>query len=156
MHHKSVNSVQFVPFSNSLVSASEDATVKLWDARTKCCAQTYAGHRAPVNNAASNLSGTMIGSCDSDGWLNVWDVRRRDPLMSCQFGSESLNQVAFDSTSALMAIASDSGCIDLWELKSGRDCVMRDHKDGVQSVLFDPMGEYLVSADDSGEMHLYT
>lgn len=99
----------------------------------------------------------MIASCDGDGWVNIWDIRKREqPLISCQFGRESVNQVAFDSTSALLSVASDSGCIDLWELKNGRDCVLQNHRDGVQSVLFDPMGEYLVSADDAGNLHLYT
>ena len=54
-HRDSVNSVQFLSYSNTLCSSSADKTVSLWDARTALCAQTFYGHMHSVNDATFNI-----------------------------------------------------------------------------------------------------
>ncbi|CAH8531238.1 unnamed protein product [Heterobilharzia americana] len=55
-HSKSVNSVQFLPYGNILVTGSTDRTVCLWDGRTGLC--------------------TNVISCDSGGFIRLWDLRK--------------------------------------------------------------------------------
>ena len=53
-HADSVNSIMFLPFSNTLVTCSADKTISLWDARTGLCAQTLYGHVHSINHVAFN------------------------------------------------------------------------------------------------------
>ena len=54
-HADSVNSVEFLPFSNTLCTCSADKTISLWDARTGLCAQTLYEHQHAINHVSFNL-----------------------------------------------------------------------------------------------------
>ncbi|KAK3723325.1 hypothetical protein QZH41_014395, partial [Actinostola sp. cb2023] len=54
-HADSVNSIVFLPYSNTLLTSSADKTLSLWDARTGLCAQTFYGHMHACNQATFNL-----------------------------------------------------------------------------------------------------
>lgn len=54
-HADAVNSIQFLSYSNTLVTCSADKTISLWDARTGLCAQTFYGHMHSVNHASFNM-----------------------------------------------------------------------------------------------------
>ena len=69
-HADSVNSVMWLPYSNTLTTCSADKTVSLWDARTVSaltticafnmfvsqglCVQTFYGHNNSCNDVISN------------------------------------------------------------------------------------------------------
>nr|CAH8851387.1 unnamed protein product [Trichobilharzia regenti] len=75
-HSKSVNSVQFVPYGNILVTGSSDRTVSLWDGRTGLCEHTFLGHTHSINHAIFNQQGTYVISCDTGGFIRLWDLRK--------------------------------------------------------------------------------
>jgi len=54
-HVDSVNSVQFMPYSQVFCSGSGDKTVSLWDIRTNQCVQTFYGHNNAVNSSKFNI-----------------------------------------------------------------------------------------------------
>ena len=54
-HVDSVNSIQFMPFSQTFASGSGDKTVAMWDIRTSQCVQTFYGHNNAVNSCKFNL-----------------------------------------------------------------------------------------------------
>ena len=74
-HVDSVNSIQFLPFSQTFASGSGDKTVAMWDIRTSQCVQTFYGHNNAVNSCKFNIRGDKIVSADCDGITKVWDVR---------------------------------------------------------------------------------
>ncbi|KAK4471457.1 hypothetical protein MN116_004577 [Schistosoma mekongi] len=77
-HSKSVNSVQFLPYGNILVTGSSDKTVCLWDGRTGLCEHTFLGHTHSINNAIFNQQGVNVISCDSGGYIRLWDLRKME------------------------------------------------------------------------------
>ncbi|CAH8572793.1 unnamed protein product [Schistosoma rodhaini] len=77
-HSKSVNSIQFLPYGNILVTGSSDKTVCLWDGRSGLCEHTFLGHTHSINGAIFNQQGTNVISCDSGGFIRLWDLRKMD------------------------------------------------------------------------------
>ncbi|XP_048340807.1 sperm-associated antigen 16 protein [Sphaerodactylus townsendi] len=154
-HKDSVNSIEFLPFSNTILTSSADKTLSLWDARTGLCAQTFCGHLHSCNHATFNMKGDTIASCDSYGVLKLWDIRRGAPMVSIDAGPHPGNQVAFDPSGHIIALASHDGTVKVLELKSGQLSSLVGHDDEVQSVLFDHKAEHLISGGSDGTLRIW-
>ncbi|XP_067892240.1 sperm-associated antigen 16 protein isoform X2 [Heterodontus francisci] len=155
-HVDSVNSVEFLPFSNTLLTSAADKTLSLWDARTGLCAQTFFGHLHSCNDATFNLKGDTVVSCDSYGVLKLWDVRKVAVMLSVDAGPHPGNQVIFHPSGHLVVMASNDGTVKILDLPSGQLHSLAGHEDAVQCVLFDHMGECVVSGGSDGTVRLWT
>ena len=63
-HVDSVNSVQFLPYTQIFASASGDKTVALWDIRTSQNVQTFYGHNNAVNSCKFNIRVSHFKHCN--------------------------------------------------------------------------------------------
>ena len=61
--------------SPSLVSASFDSTVRLWEVEKGACLHTLHKHRDPVYSIAFSPDGKLIASASVDMWLYVWSTQ---------------------------------------------------------------------------------
>lgn len=61
-HRGQVLKVAFHPTFNLIASASEDATVKIWDWETGEFERTLKGHTRPVNDVAFDSKGNLLGA----------------------------------------------------------------------------------------------
>ncbi|GBG34061.1 Nuclear distribution protein PAC1-1 [Hondaea fermentalgiana] len=72
-HRAPVTCVCFHPRFNMLVSASEDASLKLWDFETGEFERTLKGHTNVVQDVAFNGDGSLLASCSADMSIKLWD-----------------------------------------------------------------------------------
>ena len=63
-HRLGVTRVLFHPVYNVIVSASEDATVKVWDYETGGFEKTFKGHTDAVQDICFNNDGSILGNTD--------------------------------------------------------------------------------------------
>jgi WD40 repeat protein len=56
-HSNAIHSAAFSPDGRRIVSASQDSTVKVWDAETGMEVRTFSGHTGNVNSAAFSPDG---------------------------------------------------------------------------------------------------
>lgn len=134
-------------------AGSGDKTVSLWDARSGLCVQTFYGHANAVNHVAVTLSGDTAASCDADGIIKLWDVRMvaeratLGPSNQQQQQQQPLNRLAFDRSGARLAAASGDATVKVFDVAAGvLVAELRGHEDAVQSVVFSPADDLLVSA----------
>ncbi|KAI0748484.1 miller-Dieker lissencephaly protein [Daedaleopsis nitida] len=74
-HRAQVTKVAFHPTFNLIASASEDATVKIWDWETGEFERTLKGHTRGVNDVAFDSKGNLLVTCSADIYIKLWDVQ---------------------------------------------------------------------------------
>ena len=75
-HENDVNSAAFSPDGTRIVSASNDKTVRIWDAQTGTqIGQPLTGHDSSVNSAAFSPDGSRIVSASADKTVCIWDAK---------------------------------------------------------------------------------
>ena len=74
-HTDEVNSVAFSSDGRSLVSGSDDMTVKLWDMQTGGAIRTFSGHTELVHTVSISVDYTTIASGSMDGTVRLWDTQ---------------------------------------------------------------------------------
>ncbi|XP_054405777.1 sperm-associated antigen 16 protein isoform X3 [Pongo abelii] len=155
-HTDSVNSIEFFPFSNTLLTSSADKTLSIWDARTGICEQSLYGHIHSINDAIFDPRGHMIASCDACGVTKLWDFRKLLPIVSIDIGPSPGNEVNFDSSGRVLAQASGNGVIHLLDLKSGEIHKLMGHEDEAHTVVFSHDGEILFSGGSDGTVRTWS
>ncbi len=71
-HKGEVGSVAFAPDGKTLVSGSEDHTVKLWDPVTGDQRMTLRGHEQRITTVAFSPDGTTLATASWDGTVRLW------------------------------------------------------------------------------------
>ncbi|XP_021780104.1 sperm-associated antigen 16 protein isoform X7 [Papio anubis] len=155
-HTDSVNSIEFFPFSNTLLTSSADKTLSIWDARTGICEQSLYGHMHSINDAIFDPRGHMIASCDARGVTKLWDFRKLLPIVSIDIGPSPGNEVNFDSSGRVLAQASGNGVIHLLDLKSGEIHKLMGHESEAHTVVFSHDGEILFSGGSDGTVRTWS
>ena len=71
-HSQEVNSVVFGPGGHRIATASQDQTIKLWDAVTGEEVFTLRGHTGGVLGIAISPDGRRIASIGTDSTARLW------------------------------------------------------------------------------------
>lgn len=54
------------------MTASQDKTVRIWDAETGQCLQVLGNHQDEVFSCLFNYDGDSIVTCSKDSCVNIW------------------------------------------------------------------------------------
>jgi len=73
-HTDGVNGCAVSPDGNTIVSASHDQTLKLWDAHTGAERLTLRGHTDAAYGCAISPNGGYLVSASDDQTLKLWDM----------------------------------------------------------------------------------
>lgn len=73
-HTNVVTNVAFAPDGQTVLSASDDSTLRLWDVATGETLQVFEGHGGPVASMAFAPDGTRFASGGPDGVVRIWGI----------------------------------------------------------------------------------
>ncbi len=149
-HRGQVTRVLFHPVYSLLVSASEDATIKVWDMETGKPEKSLKGHTGTVNNLAFNATGTMLASCSSDITVKLWNFQTFECFKTLHGHEHNVTGVAFLPSGDHIVSASRDKTIKLWEVASGF-CIrtFTGHDEWVRKVVVHPTLPLMVSCSQT-------
>lgn len=152
-HGANISALAFSPDGKYLVSASEDATLKLWDPNSGAEIRTLRGHSNLVTALAVNADGSEIASASLDHTLRVWNAANGETLASFRGSTPAvyLLKITPDSSSLVTAETVAAGTVlRIWDIKSGRQVRAIQRADAAVSQVFFN-GATMLVAEESGE-----
>ena len=107
-HTDSVRGCAISPSGDTIVSASRDQTLKVWDAHTGAEQRTLRGHTDWVNGCTISPRGDTIMSASGDQTLKVWDART-GACLSTLYVNGRLDACAFHPDGEHIVAAGNGG-----------------------------------------------
>jgi WD40 repeat protein len=175
-HTGPVNCLASADDGRLLLSASDDATIRVWDTRTWRVIATLEGHNGYVREVAGR--GMVAVSGGEDGTLRVWDLEHETCRGVFKDHGASVDHVTISPDGRRAASASRTNQVLLWDLATprlerelyGTGQVVHDmpgmswlgdtylllgsndtgvgHQGAPADLLFDTTGDLLYTADD--------
>ncbi len=145
-HTKTVKSVAFHPDGKSVLSGSEDSTLRLWDIETGKEVRRFTGHTESVNSVAVSPDGRFALSGSSDKSLRLWDIETGKELRRFIGHTKTVNSIVFSPDGHQVLSGSDDQSVRLWDITTGEELQQfSEHTSQVRSVIFSPDGQTIVS-----------
>ncbi|KAI0778289.1 TFIID and SAGA subunit [Trametes elegans] len=161
-HSGPVYSVAFDPIGGSadppryLLSASADATTRLWSLDTMTNVVAYRGHQNPVWDVKWSPMGIYFATASRDRTARLWSTDRTSALRIYAGHLSDVNAVGFHPNSMYLGTASSDCTARLWDVQRG-SCVrvFYRHDDIVSTLSFSPDGRYLATAGEDLAIRLW-
>ncbi len=135
------------PAGDFIVSASEDQTLKVWDARTGEERRTLRGHTDEVWGCAISPAGDYIVSASKDQTLKVWDARTGEKRHTLRGHTAGVYGCAISPAGDFIVSASEDHTLKVWDARTGvEQRTLRGHTDEVVGCAISPAGDLIVSA----------
>lgn len=139
-HTDIIRSAGFSPDGKRIVSASDDKTMRIWDA--------YSGEEIwkcdlykAVRFAAYSPNGKHIVSASDDKAIRIWDANSGKEIGKWE-GLMSVNTVSYSPDGKRIVAASYDQVVKVWNADNGKEL---KRIDGAYSASFSPNGKSIVS-----------
>lgn len=165
-HRAPVTRVLFHPIFSLMISASEDATIKVWDFETGDYERTLKGHTDQVNDVAFDTSGKLLASSAADMSIKLWDFSTYECTKTLQGHDHNVSGVCFVPSGDYIVSCSRDKTVKMWEVATGY-CVKTytGHRDWVRMVRVLPSfgetggtgqaGEYIATCSNDQSVRIW-
>jgi WD40 repeat protein len=152
-HTGEVYGVAYSPDGQYMATAGSDATVRVWDLRTRK-PRTLTGHTSSVTAVAFSPDGRYLASAGHDATVRVWDLATgRSRTLTGRSGP--VTAVVYSPDGRHLTAAGMGGRVWLWDLATGQPRALTGLSGPRAGVAYSPDGRHLAGAGEDGTLHLW-
>jgi WD40 repeat protein len=149
-HRERVNALAFSPDGNHLLTGSDDATARIWNARTGNLERILSADQGVVSAVSYSKDGRRVAISGTAGTVAIWPVAG-GPVVLLDGHTLAVNSAEFNARGDRIVTAGADGTVRVWDAGSGEPIVTLDHYDGSASAAdFSRDGRSVVSAGGDG------
>jgi WD40 repeat protein len=156
-HEKRINALAFSPDGFRLVTGSDDASARLWNASGKPLGMPALEHDGPVRAAAFSPSSGNLVTASAAGNIRLWNPRGK--LLRSIAGHEGvgITTLAFKPDGSRLVSGAVDGTLRIWDAErmSPVSEIIRGHQGAVNTVAFSPDGELFASGGSDENIHVW-
>ncbi|MEB3358809.1 MAG: WD40 repeat domain-containing serine/threonine-protein kinase [Synechococcales bacterium] len=145
-HQAPVNVLALAKDQRTLISGSDDRTIKVWNLVDGQKTQTLSQHESPVGALAVSPDGRLLASGGGDRYIQLWDLNTGEVLQTLLGHGSSINDLAITPDGNILVSGSADRTIRLWNLATGEAiATLEGHNSFVNTLAISPDGRLLVS-----------
>lgn len=126
----------------SILSYSQDKTIRIWDIATSETIKVFSRHKDYVNTAVFSHDDRRILSTSMDGTIRIWDIKSGKELVVLD--NHKLKDISLDQKFFLSLTKNNK--LHIGEIETGETTELAvDHSDIIDSATFSPDGKFVIS-----------
>lgn len=156
-HKRSIEALAFNVEGTTLVSASRDTTIRLWDVDTRSPDLMIEGHTEAIKALGFLKDGKTLANGSSDCTLRLWDPETQAQQLIPIKHQWSALDFAVSQDGKTVAIGSVGNSVRLWHADTG-DVIATfktTHKGNINAVTFSADDKMLASGSRGGTVELW-
>jgi WD40 repeat protein/tRNA A-37 threonylcarbamoyl transferase component Bud32 len=149
-HLNQVNSVAFSRDGNTIVSGSDDMTIRIWNMKAAKEIRILNGHTKWIYSVAISPDGKTIVSGSQDKTIKIWKLNTGEEIRTLTGHTDYVNAVAISSQGNTIVSGSYDKTIKVWNLNTGKLIrTIEGNSSRILSVAISPDGQTIVSGDNN-------
>ena len=155
-HSNYVDTVSFSPDGKTLVSGSEDKTIKIWDVTKSKALRTLSDNSSSFYAVAISPDGQTLASGGGDNKIKIWNISSGELIRTLTDHSDAVSAVAISPDGQNLASGSWDKTIKIWNISTGKLLgTLSGHSASVSAVAFSPDGRTLASGSDDYSIKIW-
>ncbi|CDU22947.1 uncharacterized protein SPSC_01577 [Sporisorium scitamineum] len=163
-HTDWINDIILCNQNQTLISASSDRTVKVWnphDPQHSLSPHVLGTHKDYVKALAHASESGYVASGGFDKCIKLWDIReaRAAPMLELDDKAvkTSVYALSVNPSGSVIAVGSPEQHVKVWDPRSGKKCAeLVGHTDNVRAVLVSEDGRFLLSGSADSTVRLWS
>ena len=145
-HIDRITAIEFSPDEETLLTASEDGTLKIWDVKTGKLLHNLNGHTHQITSASFSPDGKKIISTAEEQNAKLWDAKTGQLIFNLVGDSRRIEHACF-SPDGKKVVTTHFPELIVWDVESGEKINgLKGHASSVYYATFSPDGKTIASA----------
>lgn len=155
-HSGAVTAVAVLPAGNTVVSGSNDGTLRLWDITSGKCLGTIKGLAPGAYAVAVSPDGKRASAGCKDGVIREFSLPEGVLIRTLKGHLGYVRSVIYTSDGQRLLSSADDGSVRIWKAGQERpSAILQGHRGGVLSVALSPDGKSVLTGGRDGTVRLW-
>jgi WD40 repeat protein len=149
-----ISSVAFDPAGNTIASAVEDGSVRLWDWKANSIQSTLNVHKGTVTSVRFAPEGAILATAGEDGAVKLWKPPQGESIKTFQLPT-AVRGLAFAPDGRSLYSGDRDGGLRVWSLESDKPVASTQQTGSVNTIALSPDGGTLASGGSDKIVRLW-